>query len=99
MMSIWANPSDVLENDERIPELAQALGVDAGGLKAQLAQRSERAFVYLRRQLAPAAAQAVLDLGIPGIPGPREFKRTYPSGEVPLHRAGFPNHHTRRQAN
>ncbi|MHB1057801.1 MAG: peptidoglycan D,D-transpeptidase FtsI family protein [Rhodanobacter sp.] len=91
MMSIWANPSEVLDNDDRIPELAQALGVDADGLKAQLAQRSDREFVYLRRQMAPAAAQAVLDLGIPGINGQREFKRYYPSGEVTAHVLGFTN--------
>jgi cell division protein FtsI (penicillin-binding protein 3) len=91
MMSIWANPSEVLNNDERIPQLAQALGVDADGLKAQLAQRSDREFVYLRRQMAPAAAQAVLDLGIPGINGLREFKRYYPSGEVTSHILGFTN--------
>jgi cell division protein FtsI (penicillin-binding protein 3) len=91
MMSIWANPAEVLDSDERIPALAQALGVDADGLKAQLAQRSDREFVYLRRQMAPAAAQAVLDLGIPGINGQREFKRYYPSGEVTAHVLGFTN--------
>src|SRR3546814_11926457 len=97
MMSIWANPSEVLENDERIPELAQALGVDAGGLKAQLAQRSEREFVYLRRPMAPAAARAVLDLGIPGINGQREFKRYYPAGEVTAHALGCTNIDDRRK--
>jgi cell division protein FtsI (penicillin-binding protein 3) len=91
MMSIWANPSEVLDNEERIPQLAQALGVDPGELKDQLAQRSDREFVYLRRQMAPAAAQAVLDLGIPGINGQREFKRYYPSGEVTSHVLGFTN--------
>lgn len=91
MMSIWANPAEVLDSDEHIPALAQALGVDADGLKAQLAQRSDREFVYLRRQMAPAAAQAVLDLGIPGINGQREFKRYYPSGEVTAHVLGFTN--------
>ncbi len=91
MMSIWANPSEVLNNDDRIPQLAQALGVDADGLKAQLAQRANREFVYLRRQMAPAAAQAVLDLDIPGINGQREFKRYYPSGEVTAHVLGFTN--------
>jgi cell division protein FtsI (penicillin-binding protein 3) len=91
VMSIWANPSEVLDNDERIPQLAQALGVDAGELKEQLAKRSDREFVYLRRQMAPAAAQAVLDLGIPGINGQREFKRYYPSGEVTSHVLGFTN--------
>ncbi|HUH31591.1 MAG TPA: penicillin-binding protein 2, partial [Rhodanobacter sp.] len=81
VMSIWANPPEVLENVERIPALAQALGVDAAELKDRLAQRSDREFVYLRRQMRPEAAQAVLDLGIPGINGQREFKRYYPSGE------------------
>jgi cell division protein FtsI (penicillin-binding protein 3) len=91
VMSIWANPSEVLDNENRIPQLAQALGVDAGELKDRLAQRSDREFLYLRRQMAPEAAQAVLDLGIPGINGQREFKRFYPSGEVTAHVLGFTN--------
>jgi cell division protein FtsI (penicillin-binding protein 3) len=91
VMSIWANPSEVLDSEERIPQLAQALGVDAGELKDRLAQHSDREFVYLRRQMAPEAAQAVLDLGIPGINGQREFKRFYPSGEVTAHVLGFTN--------
>lgn len=89
--SIWANPSEVLDNDERIPQLAQALGVNADELKSRLAQRSDHEFVYLRRQMAPEAAQAILDLGIPGINGQREFKRYYPSGEVTAHVLGFTN--------
>ncbi|MGP1665793.1 MAG: peptidoglycan D,D-transpeptidase FtsI family protein, partial [Rhodanobacter sp.] len=42
-------------------------------------------------QMSPEAAQAVLDLGIPGINGQREFKRYYPSGEVTAHVLGFTN--------
>ncbi|GGY27030.1 penicillin-binding protein 3 [Rhodanobacter panaciterrae] len=91
VMSIWANPSEVLDNEDRIPQLARALGVDAGELKEQLAQRSDKEFVYLRRQMSPEAAQAVLDLSIPGINGQREFKRYYPSGEVTSHVLGFTN--------
>ena len=91
VMSIWANPPEVLENDQRIPQLAKALGVDAGELKDRLAQRADREFVYLRRQMSPEAAQAVLDLRIPGINGQREFKRYYPSGEVTAHVLGFTN--------
>jgi cell division protein FtsI (penicillin-binding protein 3) len=33
----------------------------------------------------------VLDLGIPGVNGQREFKRYYPSGEVTAHVLGFTN--------
>jgi len=91
MMSIWANPAEVLENDDRIPALAKALGVDAAELKDRLAQRADREFVYLRRQMPPEAAQAVLDLGIPGVNSQREYKRYYPSGEVTAHVLGFTN--------
>jgi cell division protein FtsI (penicillin-binding protein 3) len=91
VMSIWANPPQVLENAERIPDLAAALGVDAGELKERLAQRADREFVYLRRQMPPEAAQAVLDLDIPGINAQREYRRYYPSGEVTSHVLGFTN--------
>ncbi|MEO7067793.1 MAG: penicillin-binding protein 2 [Rhodanobacter sp.] len=91
VMSIWANPPEVLANMDRIPALAQALGVNADELKERLSQRSNREFVYLRRQMAPEAAQAILDLGIPGINGQREFKRYYPSGDVTAHVLGFTN--------
>ncbi|WP_158879930.1 penicillin-binding protein 2 [Rhodanobacter sp. L36] len=91
VMSIWADPSQVLENEDRIPALATALGVDAGELKDRLAERSDREFIYLRRQMRPDAAQAILDLNIPGIDGQREFKRYYPSGDVTAHVLGFTN--------
>lgn len=91
MTSIWANPSEVLEHDERIPALAKALGVDPDDLKERLSQRADREFVYLRRQMPPEAAQAVLDLGIPGINSQREYRRYYPSGEVTAHVLGFTN--------
>ena len=91
VMSIWANPSEVLDNPERLPALAKALGVEPGQLKDRLAQRADREFIYLRRQMAPAEAQAVLDLGVPGINGQREFKRYYPSGAVTAHVLGFTN--------
>ncbi|SFR89983.1 cell division protein FtsI (penicillin-binding protein 3) [Dyella sp. OK004] len=91
VMSIWANPAEVLENEDRIPQLAKAIGADASEIKQYLMQRSEREFVYLRRQMSPDAAQAVLSLGIPGINGQREFRRFYPSGEVTSHILGFTN--------
>ena len=91
MVSISAVPSEVLENEERIGELAKALGVDAAELKDRLTQRADREFVYLRRQMNPEAAQAVLALGIPGVNSQREYRRYYPSGEVTAHVLGFTN--------
>ncbi len=91
MVSIYAVPSQVLENADRIPALARALGVDAGDLKQRLTERADREFVYLRRQMSPEAAQAVLALQVPGINSQREYRRYYPSGEVTAHVLGFTN--------
>ncbi|PXV59826.1 peptidoglycan synthetase FtsI [Dyella jiangningensis] len=91
VVSIWANPAEVLDNEDRLPALAKAIGMDADALKQYLAQRSEREFVYLKRQMSPDAAQVVLDLGVPGVNGQREFRRFYPSGPVTAHVLGFTN--------
>jgi cell division protein FtsI (penicillin-binding protein 3) len=89
--SIWANPSDVLANADRLPELAKALGLDEEDLKQKLVQRSDKEFVYLKRHLNPDDAKAILALGIPGIASEREFRRYYPNGEVMAHVLGFTN--------
>ncbi|MFK2877508.1 peptidoglycan D,D-transpeptidase FtsI family protein [Rhodanobacter hydrolyticus] len=89
--SIWANPAELLANADRIPALAKALGGDPQQIEQYLEQRSDREFVYLRRQMPPEAAQAVLDLDIPGVNSQREFKRFYPSGEVTAHVIGVTN--------
>lgn len=91
MVSITAVPGEVLDNADRIPALAQALGIDADQLKQYLERRSTREFAYLRRQMSPEAAKAVLALDIPGINGQREYKRYYPSGAVTAHVLGFTN--------
>lgn len=91
MVSITAVPSEVLDNADRIPALAQALGTNPDDLKSYLEQRADREFAYLRRQMSPDAAQAVLALDVPGVNGQREFKRYYPSGEVTAHVLGFTN--------
>jgi cell division protein FtsI (penicillin-binding protein 3) len=91
VMSIWANPPEVLENDDRIPELARALGMDPADLKQKLVQRADREFMYLVRQMRPDRAQAIVDLKIPGVNAQREFRRYYPSGSVTGHILGFTN--------
>lgn len=91
MVSITAVPSQVLDNDDQLPELAAALGTQPDQLREYLQQRANREFTYLKRQMSPEAAQAVLDLGIPGINGQREYRRYYPSGEVTAHVLGFTN--------
>ena len=91
MVSITAVPSQVLDDEDQLPELAAALGTQPDQLREYLQQRAGREFTYLKRQMSPDAAQAVLDLGIPGINGQREYRRYYPSGEVTAHVLGFTN--------
>lgn len=91
VVSIWANPPEVLEHADQIPKLAKALGVDANDLTKRLQERNGREFVYLRRQMSPDAAEDVLALDIPGVNGQREYRRYYPSGEVMAHVLGFTN--------
>lgn len=91
VVSIWANPAELLDHTDRLPELAKALDVDARDLAGKLKERSGREFVYLRRQMSPDAAQDVLALNIPGVNSQREYKRYYPSGAVTAHVLGFTN--------
>jgi cell division protein FtsI (penicillin-binding protein 3) len=89
--SLWADPQQLLEHADRIPQLAHALGVDADGLRRRLAQRATRQFVYLKRRMSPGDAQAVLSLKIPGVNKQREYRRYYPSGQITAHVLGFTN--------
>jgi cell division protein FtsI (penicillin-binding protein 3) len=89
--SIWANPAQLLEQTERLPELARALGMDTDALKQKLDQRKDKEFVFLKRQLNPDDGAEILKLAIPGVSGQREYRRYYPSGEVMAHVLGVTN--------
>jgi cell division protein FtsI (penicillin-binding protein 3) len=89
--SIWANPRVILSHRDRLGQMADALGMPVDVLEQRLAQRADREFVYLRRHMRPDAAQAILDLGVPGVNSQREFRRFYPGGEVLAHVIGFTN--------
>jgi cell division protein FtsI (penicillin-binding protein 3) len=89
--SIWANPPDLLDHADRIPELAKATGLDEDALKQKLEQYADKEFCYIKRHLNPDDAQAILKLDIPGVASQREFRRYYPSGEVMAHVLGSTN--------
>jgi cell division protein FtsI (penicillin-binding protein 3) len=89
--SVWANPKELLQAPQRLPELAVALGIPQDVLTQRIAQRADKEFVYLRRHINPDDAQAVIARGIPGVYSQREFKRFYPHGEVMAHVLGFTN--------
>ncbi len=87
--SVWANPGELVAATNRWSELRQLLGLDLKHLERLLAERRERAFVYLKRHVAPHLAAKVREAGIPGVYLQREYRRYYPLGEVAAHVVGF----------
>jgi len=90
VVSIWGNPQ-VLAASERLPELAEALGMELAPLRDRLAQYRDKQFMYLLRHQIPTRAREILDRGIPGVFGEREYRRFYPAGEVAAQLVGFTN--------
>jgi len=87
--SLWAVPGDVLAAKDRIPQLAQSLGIGEEPLMQRLVQRAGKEFVYLKRHISPDEAAEVAALGIPGVHVQREFRRYYPAGEAMAHVIGY----------
>ncbi|KAA0014262.1 penicillin-binding protein 2 [Billgrantia pellis] len=91
VVTLWANPQEVPGDRIQRLMLSQALGMSLDDLDARLERFAEREFMYLRRQLTPAAAQRVLDLRVPGVYAQHEYKRYYPAGEVVAQLLGVTN--------
>jgi cell division protein FtsI (penicillin-binding protein 3) len=89
--SVWANPQELVVARDRLPELAQLLGLSVDAVRQQITGRGDREFVYLRRHVAPDLAREVMALGLPGVALQREYRRYYPAGEVAGHVLGFTN--------
>jgi cell division protein FtsI (penicillin-binding protein 3) len=89
--SIWANPRELRNSPADIPRLAAAIGREPEWLLRAVSSNPEREFLYLRRHLPPAEADAVMRLGIRGVHTQREYRRFYPAGEVTGHLLGFTN--------
>ena len=90
VISIWANPRH-LAGSERLPELADVLGIPEAELTEKLERYAGKHFMYLKRHLVPAQAREILSRRIPGVSGEREYRRFYPSGEVSAQVVGFTN--------
>ena len=88
VISIWGNPQKLM-GSERLQDLAGALGVEHAALRERVQRYANKEFMYLRRQMSPADARAVLRLKISGVGGQREYQRYYPAGEVAAHLVGF----------
>lgn len=91
VVSLWAHPQELLANSEDATSVAMALDMEMVKLNERLTKMAKKEFMYLRRHMNPDDAQAILDMGIKGVYGQREFHRYYPAGEVATHVVGFNN--------
>ncbi|MEI6557263.1 MAG: penicillin-binding protein 2 [Rhodospirillaceae bacterium] len=86
--SLYADPKLVLDAQEAAVKLAEALpGLDYKETLAKL--RSNKRFVWLKRNLTPRQHQAVHVLGLPGILFEREERRFYPPANLTAHVVGY----------
>ncbi len=85
--SLYADSRKVMDPGETARLLALALPeLDQVSLEEKLS--SERAFVWLKRDMTPREQVAVHNLGQPGLGFQREQKRVYPNGRVASHVLG-----------
>jgi cell division protein FtsI (penicillin-binding protein 3) len=87
--SVWVNPKELVLASDQIPRLAAALHLDRQELARRVTSNLDREFLYVARHRAPADAQKVRDLDIPGVYLTREYQRYYPAGEVTGQVLGF----------
>lgn len=89
--TLWANPSLMPQDGLLLSALAGALGESPSDFFARLNRYADREFMYLKRQVTPDVAEAVMALKVAGVYTQDEYKRYYPAGEVAAHLVGFTN--------
>jgi cell division protein FtsI (penicillin-binding protein 3) len=91
VVSLWAQPQELILSIERFNELSKKLSIKPEELKRKLLRFKNKEFMYLRRHMTPADAQEILALDIPGVYEQQEYRRFYPAGEIAAQLIGFTN--------
>jgi cell division protein FtsI (penicillin-binding protein 3) len=87
---LFADPTQVLDADETMERLSRVLnGAELDGIRERL--RGQGRFVWIKRGLTPRDANAVHNLGLPGLYLLQEPQRVYPSGSTAVHVLGHTN--------
>lgn len=89
VVSIWINPRQAVAANTPIALLERELALPAGSLVARVKRNARKGFMYAKRHLSPAAAEAILAKDMPGVYGMTEYRRFYPEADVTAHMIGF----------
>ncbi len=88
--SLFAAPRQIIDLDEAVEKLSAELpDLDPAWLRDKL--DGDEGFVWLKREMSPAAQERIFNLGLPGIGFRTESKRFYPGGNVAAHVLGTVN--------
>ncbi|MDF2965916.1 MAG: penicillin-binding protein [Rickettsiaceae bacterium] len=86
--SLYANPKKIIDPSEATTKLAKIIPtLDKAKLLKDL--RSDRTFIWIKRDLTPNEQYAIHNLGIPGFYFEKEYKRVYTYGNLLSHTLGF----------
>ncbi len=85
--SVYVRPPSVKNPRAAAPKLASALGMETADLQRKL--KSDRPFVWLKRQVTPKESQRVHSFGLEGVGTVDEPKRYYPHGRLAGQIIGF----------
>lgn len=88
--SLFADARKIIDVDEAADEIGAVLpGVDTVSLRRKLA--SDRAFVWIKREVTPRQKAGIYNLGLPGLFFVNETRRVYPKGRAAAHVLGHVN--------
>ena len=90
VVTLWTNPQE-LRGSGRESELAALMNLVPKSFEARLNRYRNKQFMYLARHQTPQVASAVMEAGLPGVYGKREYRRFYPAGEVVSQLVGTTN--------
>ena len=91
--SVWVNPKEFSPDKDQFMSLAEYLHLTPKQLSRKIvnAEKENREFIYLQRQLPPALSRDIENLEIPGVNFQKEFKRYYPDSDGVSQLIGFTN--------
>jgi cell division protein FtsI (penicillin-binding protein 3) len=86
--SLFANPQKVI-NPEQCLDNLKILFPDINNKKLLAELKSDKSFVWIKRDLSPKEQSAILNLGLPGFAFESEQKRIYTFGNLLSHVIGY----------
>ncbi|PIZ30525.1 MAG: hypothetical protein COY40_04460, partial [Alphaproteobacteria bacterium CG_4_10_14_0_8_um_filter_53_9] len=89
--SLYADPAKILDVTEAVAKIREVFPELSSRKLTKILRDDKRRFVWLKRRISPAKAQAILALGVPGLGFRNEYVRVYPHKSLASHILGSVN--------